>query len=187
MQVKISELEGKIVGIYFSANWYPPCNNFTPLLVNAFEEFKSQTPGFEVVFVSCDEDLDAFNNYRACMPWLAIPFSDLNTKKNLNSRFDVEGIPSLIILQPDNYKVDEAIHDGVELLYRYGKQAFPFTKERLQELQEREREKHENQTLMNLLTSQNRDFLLGHSTSKLVSPGLYFKQIIKDLISCYSG
>ncbi|XP_027148142.1 probable nucleoredoxin 2 isoform X2 [Coffea eugenioides] len=181
-QVKISELEGKIVGIYFSANWYPPCNNFTPLLVNAFEEFKSQTPGFEVVFVSCDEDLDAFNNYRACMPWLAIPFSDLNTKKNLNSRFDVEGIPSLIILQPDNYKVDEAIHDGVELLYRYGKQAFPFTKERLQELQEREREKHENQTLMNLLTSQNRDFLLGHSTSKLVpvaslkgkTVGLYF-------------
>lgn len=170
MQVKISELQGKVIGIYFSANWYPPCHNFTQLLVNAYEEFKNHTPGFEVVFVSSDEDLDAFNNYRACMPWLAIPFSDLNTKKTLNRRFDIEGIPSLIILQPNNYKEDAAIREGVDLLYRYGTQAFPFSKERLQELQEKEREKHENQTIMNLLTSQNRDFLLGQSTSKQVSP-----------------
>ncbi|KAL3505433.1 hypothetical protein ACH5RR_035274 [Cinchona calisaya] len=167
-QVKISELQGKVIGIYFSANWYPPCHNFTQLLVNAYEEFKNHPPGFEVVFVSSDEDLDAFNSYRACMPWLAIPFSDLNTKKNLNRRFDIEGIPSLIILQPNNYKEDAAIREGVELLYRYGIQVFPFTEERLQELQEKEREKHDNQTLMNLLTSQSRDFLLVQSTTKLV-------------------
>lgn len=168
MQVKISELEGKVIGVYFSANWYTPCQKFTKLLVNAYEHFKNQNPGFEVVFVSSDEDLDAFNNYLACMPWLAIPFSDLNTKKNLSSMFDVEGIPCLIILQPDCGKGDGVTHEGVELLHRYGIQAFPFTPERLQELQEKEREKHENQTLTNLLTNQNREFLLSHSTSKQV-------------------
>lgn len=114
------------------------------------------------------------------MPWLAIPFSDLETKKALNNRFDVEGIPCLIILQPDH---DAGIvHDGVELIYRYGVEAYPFTKERLDELLKQEKEKHERQTLSNLLMNHDRDFLLAHSASKKVlissligkTIGLYF-------------
>ncbi|KAI3472806.1 hypothetical protein Pfo_030865 [Paulownia fortunei] len=79
-QVKISDLESKIVGIYFSANWYPPSRKFTPVLANAYEQLKNYDPGFEIVFVSSDEDHDAFDDYRALMPWLAIPFSDLESK-----------------------------------------------------------------------------------------------------------
>lgn len=174
LQVKVSDLEGKVIGIYFSANWYPPCQTFTNLLVNAYEQIKNLSPGFEVVFVSSDEDSDAFNNYHACMPWLAVPFSDLKTKKFLNQKFDVEGIPCLIILQPDSSKDGTATYDGVELLYRYGAQAFPFTKKRLLELQEEEREMHENQTIMNLLTNNTRDFLLSQSIHKQVSLSLLF-------------
>lgn len=182
IEVKVSELEGKVIGVYFSANWYPPCQNFNKLLVNAYEQLKSLSPGFEVVFVSADEDLDAFNNYYACMPWLAVPFSDLKTKKSLNQRFDVEGIPCLIILQPDNSKDVAATCDGVELLYRYGTQAFPFTNQKLQELQAEEREKHENQTIMNLLANNDRGSLLSQSLPKPVTVtslkgktvGLYF-------------
>jgi thiol-disulfide isomerase/thioredoxin len=33
-------LDGKIVGIYFSAQWCPPCRHFTPSLV----EFRNKTP-----------------------------------------------------------------------------------------------------------------------------------------------
>uniref|UniRef100_A0A5B7AKV8 protein-disulfide reductase n=1 Tax=Davidia involucrata TaxID=16924 RepID=A0A5B7AKV8_DAVIN len=181
-QVNVSDLEGEVIGLYFSANWYPPCQNFTQVLVDAYEQLKSCGSGFEIVFVSSDEDLDAFNNYHACMPWLAIPFSDLETKKALNRRFDIEGIPCLIILQPNNNKDDAILHDGVELIYRYGVRAFPFTKERLEELQTEEREKHESQTLITLLTNHDRDFLMGHSTPKQVpvaslmgkTVGLYF-------------
>ncbi|KAK6115153.1 hypothetical protein DH2020_007422 [Rehmannia glutinosa] len=79
--VKISDLEGKIVGIYFSANWYPPCHNFTPILANAYEQLKNYDPGFEIVFVSSDEDQNAFDEYRALMPWLAIPFSIWNQRE----------------------------------------------------------------------------------------------------------
>lgn len=125
---------------------------------------------FEIVFVSSDEDQDAYNNFRKCMPWLAIPFSDLETKKALNRKFDVEGIPCLIILQPNGNKGDEILHDGVEFIYRFGVQAFPFTKARLEELEKQEREKHQNQTLSTLLTNHDRDFLLAHPTSKKVSP-----------------
>lgn len=132
--------------------------------------------------MSSDEDLDTFNNFRSGMPWLAVPFSDLETKKALNRRFDVEGIPCLIVLQPDNNKDDGTIHDGVELVYRHGVGAFPFTKQRLEELQEEERKKQESQTLSNLLINNDRDFLLAHSSPTQVpvaslmgkTIGLYF-------------
>lgn len=166
-QVKVSTLEGKVVALYFSANWYPPCRTFTQILINVYNDLKRNGAEFEVIFVSSDEDLDAFNNYRACMPWLAVPFSDLETKKSLNKKFDVEGIPCLIVLQPDGDGV--TTYDGVELVYRYGKEAFPFTKWKLEELRKEEEEKHERQTLVNLLTNDGRDYVFSHTTSDKVT------------------
>ncbi|GLU04620.1 hypothetical protein SLE2022_217580 [Rubroshorea leprosula] len=182
-QVKVSNLEEKVLGLYFSANWYSPCRTFTQVLVGVYEQLKSNSSGFEIVFVSSDEDLNAFNNYRESMPWLSVPFSDLETKKALNQRFEVEGIPCLIILQPgDNKDEEAALCDGVELIYRYGVEAFPFTKEKLEELRREEILKHENQTLTNLLTIHDREYLLGHPTTNKVpvdslvgkTVGLYF-------------
>ena len=171
--MKVSDLEGKVLGLYFSANWYVPCRSFTTqVLVGAYEHLKSKGSNFEIVFISSDEDLDAFNNYRANMPWLSIPFSDLETKRALNSKFEIEAIPFLVILQPEDNKYEATIHDGVELLNRFGVQAFPFTKERLEELEMEEKEKRESQTLINLLTNHDRDYLLGHPAAKQVSPYL---------------
>ncbi|GMJ07026.1 nucleoredoxin 1 [Hibiscus trionum] len=177
-QVKISDLEGKVVGLYFSANWYPSCRNFNRVLIGVYEQLKSNGCKFEIVLVSSDEDLGAFNGYRETMPWLSIPYSDLETKKALNRQFDVEGIPCLIILQPDG----SALHDGVELIYKYGVEAFPFTKEKLEELQREERMKHESQTLTNLLTNNGRDYLWNPTMTRKVpvdsligkTVGLYF-------------
>lgn len=172
--MKVCDLEGKIIGLYFSANWYPPCWNFNQVLVGIYEQLKSSGSNFEIVYVSSDEDADAFNIYHACMPWLAIPFSDLDTKKALNRRFDIEGIPSLVILHPNDNKDEATLRDGVELIYRYGVEAFPFTKQRLEELQDEERARHENQTLTNLLTNHDRDNLLGHPTPEQVTfPSIY--------------
>ncbi|XP_022769239.1 probable nucleoredoxin 2 isoform X2 [Durio zibethinus] len=181
-QVKISDLEGKVIGIYFSANWYPPCRNFNQVMIDVYEQLKSNGSNFEIVFVSSDEDLDAFNSYRESMPWLSVPFSDLETKKALNRKFEVEGIPCLVILQPDDNKDRATLYDGVELIYRYGFEAFPFTKEKLEELQREERMKHESQTVNKLLTNPERDYILGQTTTKEVpvdsligkTVGLYF-------------
>ncbi|XWS20910.1 hypothetical protein CRYUN_Cryun30bG0009900 [Craigia yunnanensis] len=181
-QVKISDLEGKVIGLYFSANWYPPCRNFNQVLIDVYEQLKSNGSNFEIVFVSSDEDLDAFNSYRESMPWLSIPFSDLETKKALNRKFEVEGIPCLVILQPEDNKDGTILNDGVELIYRYGVEAFPFTKERLEELQKEERMKHENQTVTNLLTNPGRDYILSQTITRKMpvdsligkTVGLYF-------------
>ncbi|XP_042035551.1 probable nucleoredoxin 2 [Salvia splendens] len=56
--ILVNVLEFLLRHIYFSANW---CCNFTPLLANAYKQLKDRGPGFEVVFVSCDEDLPAFD------------------------------------------------------------------------------------------------------------------------------
>lgn len=175
MQVKVSNLDGKVLGLYFSANWYPPCRSFNQILVRIYEELLGNGSNFEVVYVSSDEDSDAFNEYHASMPWPAIPFSDLGTKISLNRKFEIEGIPCLIILQPCDTKDETAsLYEGVEIVYRYGVDAFPFTKERLQQLKEEDREKEENQTLFTLLTNHNRDYVLGHPTPKQVSHPLIF-------------
>ncbi|XP_020219816.1 probable nucleoredoxin 2 [Cajanus cajan] len=184
-QVKVSDLEGKVVGLLFAANWYPPCRGFTQVLVGIYEELKSSVPQFEIVYVSSDEDLDAFNSFYGNMPWLAIPFSDLETKKALSRKYDVEGIPCLILLQPDYGKENDAtVRDGVELIYRYGVQAYPFSIERLLQLQHEDKVKLDNQTLVNLLGNQHRNYVLTHThtglkqvpVSSLVGKtiGLYF-------------
>ncbi|XP_076886235.1 putative nucleoredoxin 2 [Bidens hawaiensis] len=178
-QIKISDLEDKTVGIYFSANWYPQCQTFTKLLIQVYNQIQAKKESnFEIIFVSSDEDLNAFNNfYQSYMPWLAIPFSDLETKKALTKRFDVEGIPCLIILQPHDDDDVSVLHDGVELIYRYGVDVYPFTNVRLDELLRQEKEKHERQTLVNLLTNHDRDFVLAPSSNKVSLSSLMGKTI----------
>ncbi|KAF7829531.1 putative nucleoredoxin 2 [Senna tora] len=172
-QVKVADVEGKIVGLLFAANWYPPCRNFTQMLVDIYEELRKSISDFEIVYVSSDEDLDAFHSFYGHMPWLAIPFSDLETKKALNRKYDVEGIPCLVILQPNDNKEDSTLRDGAELIYRFGVRAYPFTKQRLEQLQMEERQKHENQTLTNLLTNHLRDYVpVACLVGKTI--GLYF-------------
>jgi thiol-disulfide isomerase/thioredoxin len=65
----------KSIGIYFSAHWCPPCRAFTPELAKLYKEAQESTPSLRMVFVSCDRDEKAFDEYRAEMPWPAAPLS----------------------------------------------------------------------------------------------------------------
>lgn len=89
----------KYIGIYFSAHWCPPCRRFTPLLAEFYDSLKGEDEGcLEIVFVSGDEDEAAFDEYFADMPWSAVPFSARDLEQSLSARFDVQGIPHLVIL-----------------------------------------------------------------------------------------
>mmetsp|Transcript_29510 Transcript_29510/g.47997 ORF Transcript_29510/g.47997 Transcript_29510/m.47997 type:complete len:416 (-) Transcript_29510:186-1433(-) len=96
-----SALQGKVVGLYFSAHWCPPCKGFTPVLAEIYNGYKAKGKNFEVVFVSSDRDQGSFDGYYGEMPWLALPFSDRDRKTHLSSKFKVRGIPSLVILDED--------------------------------------------------------------------------------------
>ena len=83
--------------IYFSAHWCPPCRGFTPKLVEAYKAYKAKGLKMEIVFVSSDRNENAFDEYYAEMPWLALPYSARDAKASLSKKFKVNGIPSLVV------------------------------------------------------------------------------------------
>uniref|UniRef100_A0A1I7SYY2 Thioredoxin domain-containing protein n=1 Tax=Caenorhabditis tropicalis TaxID=1561998 RepID=A0A1I7SYY2_9PELO len=95
-------LNGKVVGLYFSAGWCPPCRAFTPKLKRFFEEIKKSHPEFEVVFVSrdrADEDLrEYFNEHMG--NWVAIEFGNPKIQELL-AQYEVKTIPSMRIIKPN--------------------------------------------------------------------------------------
>jgi nucleoredoxin len=105
------------IGIYFSAHWYrDPCftnsfqvrsmqvsrkcllidRKFTPELVKTYNELKQSGAAFDIVFVSSDRNEKQFNEYFSEMPWKAV--TDKNIKANLQSKYKLKGIPTLIII-----------------------------------------------------------------------------------------
>jgi len=100
-EVPYSALQGKTIGIYFSAHWCPPCRGFTPELVKTYNKMKEQGKDFEIIFASSDRDEVSFKEYFAEMPWLALPYSERDMKAKLSKIFNVEGIPSFHIIEFD--------------------------------------------------------------------------------------
>ena len=96
---KTSELKDKLVGIYFSAHWCPPCRQFTPQLVKFYQDCKKNKKSFEIVFVSFDNTAKDMSNYmtEAKMPWLAVPY-DSSFREKLAKEYNVSGIPTLIVI-----------------------------------------------------------------------------------------
>lgn len=87
----------KLVGLYFSASWCPPCKAFSPLLIDFYNKVSKEV---EIVYVSSDQSTEEFENYYKKMPWLAIPTDKESTqlKHGLAKVFGIQGIPTLIIL-----------------------------------------------------------------------------------------
>ena len=103
-----SAVEGKVLGIYFSAHWCPPCKMFTPKLAQWYKTVKPNLPEFEIVFVSSDRDQGAFDEYFAEMPWIALPWADRKAKDKLSELFEVEGIPSFVIVDKDGSTINSS-------------------------------------------------------------------------------
>lgn len=97
--VSIDELrgEGKVIGLYFSAHWCPPCRGFTPALISTYNKVKAAGKPLEMIFVSSDRDQKQFQEYFGEMPWLAIPPGDVR-KNKLSKLFGVSGIPTLVFV-----------------------------------------------------------------------------------------
>lgn len=98
------ECAGKVVGLYFSAHWCPPCRGFTPALA----EFYTKHAGakkLEIVFVSSDRDQKSFDDYFGSMPWLALGYDDREAKEALSGKYGVRGIPTFVLIDGDSGEV----------------------------------------------------------------------------------
>ncbi|TKY58651.1 nucleoredoxin 1 [Spatholobus suberectus] len=188
-QVKIDSLKGKKLGLYFSASWCGPCQRFTPTLVEVYNEVASKGD-FEIIFVTADEDDEAFKSYFSKMPWLAIPFSDSETRSRLDELFHVRGIPHLALLDETGKVVTE---DGADVIREYGVEGYPFTSARIQELNDQEEESRRNQSVTSLLVSPSRDFVISSDGKKILvselegkTVGLYFSMNSYGLCSDFT-
>ncbi len=90
----------QLIGIYFSAHWCPPCRNFTPVLAEFYEKVNANGKVFEIVFVSSDRNETSFKDYLSTMPWIAISFGSAEIQ-DLKNKYQVTGIPKLVVLNPD--------------------------------------------------------------------------------------
>jgi len=115
-------LKGKVVGLYFSAHWCPPCRAFTPQLASVYNTLQQQGKPFEIVFVSSDKSEQEFKSYLNEMPWKAISFSD-GRRQSLGQKYGVQGIPTLVLLDPDGKTLTT---DGRSLISSRGAGGFPF-------------------------------------------------------------
>eukprot|EP01040_Poterioochromonas_malhamensis_P005615 gene5615-6034_t len=98
----------KLIGIYFSAHWCPPCRGFTPVLAEFYDQLKEEDgneDSLEIIFVSSDHDQSAFDEYYGSMPWTSVPFGS-DKASVLGQKFGVRGIPTFVVLDADGNTID---------------------------------------------------------------------------------
>lgn len=89
----------KLVLLYFSASWCPPCKLFTPVLSVVYEDAKEDEDAVEIVYIASDFDEPSFAEYFAKQPWAALPFvPNGKLAQELGRTFGVRGIPTLVAL-----------------------------------------------------------------------------------------
>jgi len=151
--VPSAALDDKVVGLYFSAHWCPPCRGFTPRLVEQYEKIKVAGLPLEIVFASSDKDEEAFGDYFKDMPWLALPYADRSRKEDLSNRFDVSGIPSLVLLDKDRSVITT---DGRGAIMG-DLSKFPFHPEPVQDLAESQKGLNEAVCVMVMAETSGKD------------------------------
>jgi len=117
-EVETKSLEGKMVALYFSALWCPPCRAFSPRLVEVYDEWQKQEEKIELVFVSFDRTKEAQTQYMTeyKMKWLAVPYEGAK-RQELGTRFSVRGIPALLVLDAEGRLISR---NGVQEVGAHG-------------------------------------------------------------------
>lgn len=86
----------KLYVFYYTASWCPPCQAFTPSLVEFYDKNKNEN--FELVLITSDNNEEAMEDYAAQkkMPW---PQLKQSKAASFKQKFDhgVRGIPSVIV------------------------------------------------------------------------------------------
>jgi len=97
-----------VIGFYFSAHWCGPCKAFTPELAKSYNALRAGGKKFEIVFCTSDKDDGSFKNYFATMPWKALPYKEKDgVVADLNARYSVEGIPTLVLVDKKGSKISD--------------------------------------------------------------------------------
>ncbi|KAL6542787.1 hypothetical protein OROHE_010307 [Orobanche hederae] len=180
--VKAEQLEGKVIGVYFvplsskdprHSAWY------TALLKDVYDDLHPVN-NFETVLIACndnDPDTDfraevpvhqdsqkVFHDLFSSMPWTAIPFLDVASRKHVQRSFRV---PEHFVFQPMLYIVDQSgmvlQYDSWDILEYYGSLGYPFSDKRLKFLRTQDYLATQKPSLKALLGSPQRDYVISNN------------------------
>ena len=88
----------KFYVFYYTASWCPPCQKYTPTLVDFYDRQKPDNSNFEVVLITSDTNEDAMEGYAEDkkMPW---PMLKLSKAGKFKEEFDfgITAIPSVVV------------------------------------------------------------------------------------------
>ena len=110
---KLSELKSEYTVIIFGASWCPKCNEEIPEISNLYQKWKSKN--VEVVYISLEEDKNAFTNFAGLFPFPS--YTDLKKwDGKIVKDFYVFSTPTIflldnerkIILRPNSVKQMDA-------------------------------------------------------------------------------
>jgi thiol-disulfide isomerase/thioredoxin len=108
--LKDLEKPTKYYVFYYTASWCPPCQAFTPSLVEFYEKNKNEN--FELILITSDSDEDSMEKYAVSkkMPW---PQLKLKKASDFKKKFKhgVTGIPSVIVCELDGTKLEGNYRD----------------------------------------------------------------------------
>ncbi|CAI4222031.1 unnamed protein product [Auanema sp. JU1783] len=113
--LSVSDLEGKLLLLYFSAGWCGSCKLLTPKLKKFHDGLGEEGKKLEVVWVSRDREADhQLEYYEKAMPaWAYIPFGDPNIK-NFLEKYEVKTIPSLKLVDSEGNVLSDRVRADVE-------------------------------------------------------------------------
>lgn len=193
MQVKVEKLKGKFVCFYYIPlsdrridNHNMPMPHMLELLDLNRELSKSKC--LCIVFLGGGDSNDVktskqlekrFNYLRSEMPWLAIPYTDSESRKRISSILGFSQFTSIRILDQDGRELRISSYS---ILSDYGAEAYPFTPEKMKSIIQSDREARDGksslQTVLSsfesndLIDSDGRQVSMSSLEGKIV--GLFF-------------
>ena len=103
LQSSISSNDKRLILVYFSASWCPPCAKFSPLL----SEFAGRnSEDVIVIYCGMDRDESSLKSFVSAKNFLYIPFPDA-LRTQLPGIVGVSMIPTLLVLSPEGKTVTD--------------------------------------------------------------------------------
>ena len=95
----VESLSGlKYVGLFFSADWCPPCKHMMQPLKNFYTDVNLQERTLELIMVSSDRTQEEWKRSHSVMPWMSLPWDEARANA-LREKFQIFAVPALVILE----------------------------------------------------------------------------------------